>query len=83
MNVNTICDPEFLNHHNMKFSKMQKLRSRCLSLFLGVLNWLAAIACLSAYQIWIAEYQQDLDQYDDRVAEQKTELLWGNINVLV
>lgn len=82
MNVTTVCDPEFLNHHNMKFSKMQKIKSRCISYFLGLLNLLAAIACLSAYQIWIGNYQEGLDQYNDRDEHQKKELFWGNINVL-
>lgn len=71
MNVTAVCDPEFLNHHNMKFSKMQKIKSRCISWFLGVLNWLAAIACLSAYQIWIGEYQEGLDNYNDKDEQQK------------
>jgi len=66
MNVTTVCDPEFLNLHNMKFSRTQKIKSRCISWFLGVLNWLAAFACLSAYQIWIGEYQQGLDKYNDK-----------------
>jgi len=43
----------------------------------------AAIAALSAYQIWIAKYQQGLDKYNDRDAEEASEVFWGNINVLV
>ena len=62
---------------------MTKIKRRCLSGFLGLLNWLAALACLSAYQIWIGEYEKSQDEYDDRDSVEKKALFWSKINVIV